>query len=152
VAEGAPEALLQGEHNGRNDWQGGFRVGWFDLVMARHALAAAGGVDGLALTCLDRLRALPWVGLVESWTFLGEPAEVADLFEMDGRRVLAIRPDLSPSRARQERLTRSLARCEPVVRPLPSAQALLDTVERALSVPIVVRSWGANSGAKEVLF
>ncbi len=150
VAEGGPAALLQGEHNGRNDWQGGFRVGWFDLVMARYALAAAGGVDGLALTCLDRLRALPWVGIVEAWTFAGDPAEVADLFAMDGRRILAIRPDLLPSRGRQERLTRALARCEPVVRSLPSAQALLDTVEQELGVPVVLRSWGATFEAKEV--
>ena len=152
VAEGGPEALLQGEHNGRNDWQGGFRVGWFDLVMARYALAAAGGVDGLGLTCLDRLRALPWVGIVEAWTFAGDPTEVEDLFAMDGRRVLAIRPDLSPARARQERLTRALARCEPVVRSLPSAQALLDTVEQELGVPVVLRSWGATFEAKEVFF
>ncbi len=41
--------------NESNPWQGAFRTGWFDAVSARYALAAAGGVDLLGLTNLDRL-------------------------------------------------------------------------------------------------
>ncbi|MET7804422.1 adenylosuccinate synthetase [Micromonospora chersina] len=39
--------------NPTNPWQGRFRFGHFDAVAHRYALAAAGGVDGLALTHLD---------------------------------------------------------------------------------------------------
>ncbi len=46
-------------HNAANPWQGAFRVGWFDAVTARYALAACGGVDVLGLTNLDRLAGLP---------------------------------------------------------------------------------------------
>ncbi|HLJ55606.1 MAG TPA: adenylosuccinate synthetase [Chthonomonadaceae bacterium] len=46
-------------HNGENAWQGAFRVGWFDAVAARYALAAAGGVGVLGITGLDRLAGLP---------------------------------------------------------------------------------------------
>jgi adenylosuccinate synthase len=45
-------------HNGQNEWQGAFRIGWFDAVAARYALEAVGGVDTLAITNLDRMRAL----------------------------------------------------------------------------------------------
>ncbi|MCB9613698.1 MAG: adenylosuccinate synthetase [Sandaracinus sp.] len=41
-------------HNDALGWQGAFRVGDFDEVLARYALRAAGGVDGLVLTHLDR--------------------------------------------------------------------------------------------------
>ncbi len=42
-------------HNTHGPWQGGFRSGWPDAVLARYALRACGGVDGLALTHLDRI-------------------------------------------------------------------------------------------------
>src|SRR5262249_53628144 len=41
------------EHNTVGDWQGAVRYGWFDAVLARYALAAAGPVDRLAVTYLD---------------------------------------------------------------------------------------------------
>ncbi len=45
-------------HNGTNQWQGRFRLGWFDAVAARYALQATGGVDILAVTNLDRMSGL----------------------------------------------------------------------------------------------
>jgi len=56
VTEDATLASLPEAHNGTGAWQGIFRRGWFDLVMARYALAACGGADALAITHLDRLR------------------------------------------------------------------------------------------------
>jgi len=47
------QALRPVEHNAANDWQGPVRYGWLDLRLLRYALAAVGGVDGLALTWLD---------------------------------------------------------------------------------------------------
>jgi adenylosuccinate synthase len=46
-------------HNHDDGWQGRFRLGVFDAVAARYALAATGPVDMLALTHLDRLPMLP---------------------------------------------------------------------------------------------
>ena len=51
-------ARLPDRHNLSGPWQGPMRVGCFDLVAARYALALSGGVDALALTCLDRLAGL----------------------------------------------------------------------------------------------
>jgi adenylosuccinate synthase len=48
-------------HNVDGPWQGPFRVGWPDLVLARYARAVSGGVDALALTHKDALaRRAEW--------------------------------------------------------------------------------------------
>ncbi len=57
--------LVQEPHNGTNQWQKEFRVGWFDMVLADYAKRAAGyglraghpfgRIHELALTHLDRL-------------------------------------------------------------------------------------------------
>jgi adenylosuccinate synthase len=46
---------LEGEHNNHNEWQQAFRVGHFDMVLAKYALKVIGGVDELVLTNLDRI-------------------------------------------------------------------------------------------------
>lgn len=44
------------DHNKCGAWQGKFRQGYFDAVAARHALDCIGGVDDIALTCVDRIE------------------------------------------------------------------------------------------------
>jgi adenylosuccinate synthase len=53
---------------------GRFRVGYFDAVLARYALAVAGPIDRLAVTCLDRTAALDAIAV--GWDNLGELAAV----------------------------------------------------------------------------
>jgi adenylosuccinate synthase len=45
-------------HNAFGPWQQGWRRGHFDLVAARYAIEAVGGVDEIALTCLDQAAGL----------------------------------------------------------------------------------------------
>ncbi len=47
-------------HNRMDDWQRNFRVGWFDAVATRYAIAACKGVDALAVTGLDRISPREW--------------------------------------------------------------------------------------------
>jgi adenylosuccinate synthase len=61
------ELLLPHCHNHTNDWQGNFRLGWFDAVSARYAIEAAGGVDTLAITNLDRMKGLKQVKIASSY-------------------------------------------------------------------------------------
>ncbi len=56
-AELAP--LIAEPHNLTNPWQGPVRYGWFDVVLARYAIKALGGVDALAITHLDTVARLP---------------------------------------------------------------------------------------------
>lgn len=51
-----PELVRPDEHNGFGEWQRDFRVGHFDLVLGMYASKVVGGVDSLALTCLDRFE------------------------------------------------------------------------------------------------
>jgi adenylosuccinate synthase len=63
---------LPEEHNGKNPWQGPMRAGRLHLPSLRRALAACKGeVDGLAVTCLDRVS--DTLGDIKS---LGVPIEV----------------------------------------------------------------------------
>jgi adenylosuccinate synthase len=52
-------ALLAGEHNATNTWQEGFRTGWPDAVATRYAAIADGHLDGLVVTCTDRVQHTP---------------------------------------------------------------------------------------------
>lgn len=54
-------------HNRDDGPAGRFRIGWFDAVLARHAIGFAGPIDRLAITCLDRTGALPARAIVETW-------------------------------------------------------------------------------------
>ena len=60
--------LLPDTSNGYDRWQEGFRVGHFDAVTARYALEAVGTIDGLVVTCNDRLDDSP----LNSWQAANE--------------------------------------------------------------------------------
>ena len=53
------EPWLPEEHNGKNIWQGTMRMGWLDLFLLHYATLQCEGVDGIALTHLDRWKNLP---------------------------------------------------------------------------------------------
>lgn len=71
-------ARVRDAHNRDDGWQGGFRVGWFDAVATRYAMAANGGVDALAVTCIDRLRGEPEWRLATGYR-MGDGARVRAL-------------------------------------------------------------------------
>lgn len=50
--------LLPDPRNVENQWQGKFRVGWFDLVALRYAARVLGVLDGVVMSHLDRIRDL----------------------------------------------------------------------------------------------
>jgi len=60
-------ARLPELHNREDGQAGRFRVGWFDAVLARYAIGFAGPIDRLAVTCLDRIAALPDRSIVPAW-------------------------------------------------------------------------------------
>jgi adenylosuccinate synthase len=60
-------ATIPDGHNIENEWQGKFRLGWFDLVAARYALEIAGEIDCLAMTNLDRLACFESIPVCTSY-------------------------------------------------------------------------------------
>jgi adenylosuccinate synthase len=69
-AESVTMALPE-PHNPTNEWQGPFRAGWLDLSLLRYAIQASGRIDGLVVTCLDRLQELPEIKFGNGYRFQG---------------------------------------------------------------------------------
>lgn len=51
--------ILADAANKDHDWQGKFKVGYFDADQTAYAIKSLGGIDELAITCLDRLSETP---------------------------------------------------------------------------------------------
>jgi len=92
-------------HNSHGEWQGPFRLGWFDAVAGRYGLEAAGGVDQLVITNVDRLRHLETLRICESYQHADE-----DFFTRD--RILPFNGNLEASRRR----TQTMQRIRPLYR------------------------------------
>lgn len=123
-------------HNAVGPWQGGFRQGWLDLVLARYAVDCCSGVDALALTHLDRVG--------PDWrvatAYEGLPPE----FGTSERLALGEHHDL----AYQEALGQALASCRPVYERVSGPESLLGRVEDRLGAPVLLESWGPCYQAK----
>ncbi len=140
--DGELTARLPDWHNVAGPWQGAMRVGHFDLVAARHALALAGGVDGLALTCLDRLAGRERLAVCTAY------------LAPDGRRWTQLEPPPDERAARSER-SAALMRCRPELRESvgwaeaglpPAAVAHARSLADALEVPLAGLAAGATAG------
>ena len=145
--------LLREPHNADTGWQGGFRVGAFDAVAARYALAVAGPVDGLALTHLDRLPD-PAGRACAAYRFApGEPvpADVDSLFVRRGERVRDIRPPSRGDLRHLARLTEALDRCRPEYIQTPAgADSFAAAVERELGAGVSMTSAGPTWRDKSI--
>ncbi|MFD0888991.1 adenylosuccinate synthetase, partial [Streptosporangium algeriense] len=111
-------------HNGTGPYPGPFRVGHFDAVAHRYALAVTGGADALALTHLD----VPVSRMCVSYDIGELPVGTAG--DLDGQARLT------------ERLLRARPRYVDGVGDWPGA------VEEALGVPVWLGSWGPTSADK----
>ncbi|MEN9934681.1 MAG: hypothetical protein RLZZ387_1260 [Chloroflexota bacterium] len=129
---------LPDARNGDSPWQRGFRVGWLDLVLLRYALEVVGGLDELAVTCLDRLAALP-------------DLQVCRRYACDGQMLDRLEPAPGPDLAHQERLTGLLARCCPVLERVADAEELPDLLAAELGVAVGLVSRGPAAADKRVL-
>jgi adenylosuccinate synthase len=126
-------AALEEPHNGDGAWQGPFRVGWPDLVLARYARAVCGGLDALALTHADELARR------DNW-------RVAVSY--DERRVVdwaMVPPGDLPGRARS---TDRLVTARPDYQPVRPAE-IEDALATAYGAPVRLRSRGPTSAHVE---
>ena len=89
-------ARLREADNRDDGWQGAFRVGWFDAVATRYAIEANGGVEALAVTCVD--------GLADEREW-----KIATAYRMgDGARVRSLTLGARGDLAQQARMTAAL--------------------------------------------
>jgi adenylosuccinate synthase len=128
--------LLPDAANRYGEWQQGFRVGWLDLVLLRYALDVVGRLDGLAITCLDRLADLPEI------KFCAE-------YQQETFTVGRILPSPQPcDLLYQTRLTHGLARCQPIYKAVDQPLDLLPVIADHLRVAVRWISEGETAAAK----
>ncbi|MFJ8746080.1 adenylosuccinate synthetase [Embleya sp. NPDC127516] len=127
--DAALTAALPDAHNGTGRWQGAFRVGHFDAVAHRYAVAVCGGVHGLALTHADVPGRAP-VGVVRSYR--------------------GVEPRVGPDGdlAHAESLTGHMFAARPVVEPGPAPAAWPEFVAAELGAPVTLLSFGPRTGDK----
>lgn len=126
---------LVDRHNPTNNWQGRFRVGWFDLPLAKYALANAEGIDSLAVTCLDRIAEC------------GEWRVAAGY--RDGEDWLRTLP-AAGTLEEQESLGRRLQNVVPLCQKAnPNPEVHANWISTQLGVPLSVLSYGPSAGDKE---
>lgn len=161
-------------HNGQNDWQGHFRIGWLDCLMLRYAVRLAHNIDGLALTHLDRMAGLAHVQLCTAYRFTGPTEYALDSFFVFERssgevRIRDIRVPEQPCRTFQTELTRMLRWCQPVFTGVdgwtdehvhnfslgsstgPMAR-FVETVEHVVGLPVYIASCGPQARDKTFAF
>jgi adenylosuccinate synthase len=114
LAGALPEA-----HNPEGPWQGAFRVGWYDAVMTRYALAACAQVDALAVSCLDRVADRPTV-------------KVATRYEVDGAFVEALPASVT---------TEVVMRARPLLEDV-ATEGLAERIATLASRPLALSSQG----------
>lgn len=124
-----PTLTLPDDTNPENPWQGQLRVGWPDLALLRYGLAVAGRIDGLAITCLDRMAG--------EWKVC------------EGYENLTLAPGPFQDLDYQATLTDALGRAVPCYRRwagTPEAHAY--DLAHALGKPLRLTSWGKTACAK----
>jgi adenylosuccinate synthase len=105
--------VLPEMHNVPNAWQLAMRIGHFDAVATRYALAVTGPVDLLAITHVDRLHELKEWKIATSYEYRSHSTDLADCFVMHGKALSDIRVSKRPDLVYQEQLTQHLQQCAP---------------------------------------
>lgn len=127
-------------HNGSEGWQGEFRVGWFDLVLARYAIEVCGGIDSLAVTNLDRLEQVA-------------TRQVCDRYRTQDGRYLSTLPikEAREDLRHQERLTQLLGSVATEYKQAPlQEEQYLQILEDRLSCRVKYTSSGPSACDKQL--
>jgi adenylosuccinate synthase len=130
------------QHNSTtHPWQGAFRMGWFDPLAVRYAIRANGGMDGLAVTCLDQILASPEYKYAVSYT------------DETGALLEEIPDHSGDSDAAREAFTNSLIMMQPTYKSHESAEDMIRaTIADSCAVPVVATSAGRTALEKEIMW
>ncbi len=136
--EGVTLALPE-PHNPTNEWQGPFRAGWLDLSLLRYAIEVSGRIDGLVITCLDRVKDLPEVKVGTGYGIKGDSWHLT--------------PNYSAGLAEQEKMGKMLGEVDVTYTPAhPEPPAYARQVAESLGLPLLGSSFGPTARDKVFAF
>ncbi|MFA6096349.1 MAG: adenylosuccinate synthetase [Candidatus Paceibacterota bacterium] len=138
-------------HNITNEWQGEFRIGWFDLVASRYALRVAGKINCVALTNLDRLD-FEKIRVCEAYEYCGKKdASLQEYFEFEetsGKIMIKnINFPAKTSSEHQGKLAELLKLCRPIYQTVKKAE-YIHFLESELKIKIAIASYGEKAEDK----
>ncbi len=135
-------AVLPEPHNLDTGSQGAFRVGVFDAVAARYAVAAA-KVDEIAITHVDALRSLP--GQICTRYLPG-----GEFLTNSGRDICQVDPARLDLRTEQ---TNAIEKCTPVFAEVSrdDPDSFVRGIQAELAVPVRILSYGPTAADKRTL-
>ena len=144
---------LTDEHNGMNEWQRDFRVGWFDLVAARYAIEVAGNIKKLVVSCLDQFVQVPQTKVCVAYTlrkFAGAQDFFSNVSESHGKIRIGKVKRTCLGMVHQEKLTKILGGCQPEYQTLPSCAPsdYVRFLHDQLGIPVTLVSTGPTEKDK----
>jgi adenylosuccinate synthase len=146
-------------HNGTNEWQGGFRLGWFDAVTLRYAIAAVGDVGSLAITNIDRLQVLHDVKICRGYKNLtADRITLEEDFVIDEANIIRDIKVRERDEARHRQLTALLSSMEPMYeditfdRGFHGVRQYTDLIEESCDRGMSVESRGPTAREKRDRF
>lgn len=152
VAESAElTEQLPDASNQSHQWQGNFRVGCFDLVMAKYAIEVCKNqLDGLVITCVDRIQSLGRWEVCRSYNGpYMNPFFISDFFlQNNADKIIGIKVSDSIGKLqieRQEELSRFLYQCFPNIEVLKITDPLFigfQFIRDELNMPVYAVSTG----------
>lgn len=141
-------------NNVTNQWQGEFRVGYFDLVTTQYAIAVLDSLNGLVLTHLDRLGNMLQWRICNSYTYRGEVTNLDWFFDTTDKLIRRIKVCSPTTNSHQQRVGELLEECSPNYILPPSQKDPSDFVhfiEDLIQIPVAVTSSGQTAADKRII-
>ncbi len=139
-------------YNGIGPWQGKFRIGHFDAVAHRYAARAAGHLDGIVITGVDRYDDMPTWHYAPSY----EMPDTPDVDQYFVRGSDGVASDIVlghyGDKPHMTRLTQLLFDTKPRYETIERAtrEDIVHTIERELGLRAVLVSYGPTVDDKEL--
>ena len=144
------QTTLFDPYNTTGAWQGGFRLGTYDSVLASYARAVSGKLDMIAVTNLDRVNPKSW----QHARGYAVNERDRDLFNTNEEGIaVSIRlKDQLEDLHYQERLTVALNRATPIYQSIRGgADGVLQAISSSFNAPVGIISRGPMQRHKQFL-
>lgn len=131
---------IKEEHNSSQHlWQGAFRIGWFDPLAISYAIHATGGIDGLAVTCIDQILPLPEYKFASSYQ------------NASGQKIVQIADQKGHTDEERIEMTKELSALTPNYETIATSnENILSTISATCNTPIVATSHGKTATEKKI--